>query len=128
MTLTYQSQNVFSYKCEFERMAATVLFAESVRELTKCFETLEAYNVAKCSDYPAADYTTFRAIDIQIGPVDPVNPALTWMRENTVVDCGQKAVVISNVNPGGEVDIYYKTIEAKLPSDIGVASRGSAVK
>src|SRR5262249_31086228 len=55
---------------------------------------------------PNADFTAFRAIGIQTGNVTPV---INWGVQNTVTDCGQQAVVVSNSATNGEVDIYYRS-------------------
>ena len=105
MTLTNQSGTSFDYNCEFQGIAQTSLPFQNIPELGWCCETLEAYWLSKCSDYPAAVYTAFQGIDIQTGAV---NPTLNWGSSNNITDCGQHVVVMSNANPGGEVDIYYR--------------------
>lgn len=104
MTQTGHTGTQFSYNCEFEGIANTGLPVQNIDELTWAIETLEAYKMTKCSDYPNASRTQFTSINIQTGPV---NPALAWTPQNRVTDCGQHCVVVSNANPGGEVDIYY---------------------
>ncbi len=52
ITLNGQSASGFSYSCEFEGIANTSLPIQNVEELTWCIETLEAYGVMACSDYP----------------------------------------------------------------------------
>jgi hypothetical protein len=105
MTLTGQSGGQFSYNCEFQGIADTGWSIQNVQELTWCIETLEAYGITTCSDYPDTDSTVFRAISIQTGAS---TPALGWTPEDTVTDCGQHAVVASNANPNGEVDLFYR--------------------
>jgi hypothetical protein len=94
----------FNYTCEFQGIAGSQLPITNVQELTWCAETLEAYNLTKCSDYPNADLTAFESIDIRTGGT---RPAVVWTPETPVVDCGQHTVVASDANPGGEVDLYY---------------------
>ena len=105
MTLTGQSPAGFSYNCEFQGIANTGLPIQNVQELTFCIETLEAYAVTQCSDYPNTTVTSFTGISIQTGAT---SPALTWNANNSVTDCGQHAVVVSDANPGGQVDLYYR--------------------
>ncbi len=104
MTLTGQSGSQFSYNCEFAGVGGTGLPVQNIAELVWLNETLEAYSLNQCSDYPATNRTAFRAINIQTGAGAP---AVTWTPENRVTDCGQHAVVVSNSPTEGEVDLYY---------------------
>jgi hypothetical protein len=103
MTLTGQSGGLFSYNCQFQGIAHSALPIQNVQQLTQAVITLEAYKITKCSDYPATDNAVFWGINIQTGSV---TPTLNWTQVNRITDCGQHAVVISNSNPEGEVDIY----------------------
>ena len=96
---------LFNYNCEFNGIANTALPITNVEELTWNIETLEAYGCQQCSDYPNTNFTAFTGIDFQ---TSAGRPALNWTRVNAVTDCGQNTRVISNANPGGEVDIYYR--------------------
>lgn len=104
MTLTGSSGGSFDYVSQFAGIAGTLLTMQGIAELTWCNETLEAYSVAQCSDYPDVDATRFGEISIETGGKPP---RLAWTAENAVTDCGQHAVVVSNANPGGEIDLYY---------------------
>jgi hypothetical protein len=104
MRQTGHSQNQFSYNCEFQGIANTGLAINNVQELTWLIETLEAYAIQQCSDYPDTNFTAFSSIDIQ---TDAGHPAINWAAVNAVTDCGQSTRVVSNANPGGEVDLYY---------------------
>ena len=106
MTLTGQNGASFNYDCNFQGIANTDLTIQNVEELTWCIETLEAYALAQCSDYPNTADTAMTNIAIQTGAN---SPNLAWTNVNTVIDCGQQAIVASNANPGGEVDLYYRT-------------------
>lgn len=119
MTLSGQSGGLFSYNCEFQGIAGASLPIQNVQELTWCAETLECYGLTKCSDYPATQYSGFQGIDIQTGSV---NPNLVWT-PNSVDDCGQKCVVVSNSATNGEVDLYYgESIAVVLAGCSAVAS------
>jgi hypothetical protein len=104
MTETGQSGQNFSYNCEFTGIANTSLPIQNVQQLTWCVQTLECYGIQKCSDYPATSRTSMGGIEIQAGG-GTVSPA--WTATNTVTDCGQHAVVVSDASPGGEVDLFY---------------------
>ncbi len=60
MTLTGRAGGAFSYNCQFQGIANAGLPIQNVQELTWCIETLEAYGITQCSDYPATDDTAFR--------------------------------------------------------------------
>ena len=104
MTETGSSAQGYSYNCVFTGIANTSLAITNVHQLTWCVETLECYGMQKCSDYPATNVTNMSGIQIQAGG-RTVTPS--WAASNSVTDCGQHAVVVSNASPGGEVDLYY---------------------
>src|SRR5262249_27743967 len=64
MTLTGQSGNSFSYSCHFQGISNTTLPIEDVEELTWCIETLEAYTLDQCLEYPNTITTALRSIEI----------------------------------------------------------------
>ena len=107
MTLTGQNGAAFSYDCNFQGLANTDLPIQNVDELTWCIETLEAYGLTQCSDYPNTNDTAMTNISLQTGGV---SPGLTWAAVDVYTDCGQQAIVVSNANPGGEVDLYYSAV------------------
>lgn len=119
MWQTGQSGSKFSYGCQFQGIANSGLPISNVEELTWNIETLEAYGVQQCSDYPNTNFTAFVAIDFQ---TSAGRPAITWTPVNTVTDCGQNAHVVSNANPGGEVDLYYI---ARIPASASAAGINS---
>jgi hypothetical protein len=105
MTLSGQSGSAFNYDCQFQGIANTLLPIQNVQELTWCAETLEAYGITQCSDYPGTSETAMTSISLQTGNV---NPAIAWTPVDLVTDCGQSIVVVSNSSTNGEVDIYYR--------------------
>ena len=105
MSLTGHANGLFNYTSEFQGIANTSLPVQNIAELLWCNETLEAYAVNSCSNYPAPTMTAMRGIAIQTGNV---TPALSWTAVNKVTDCGQHAVVVSNSATNGEVDLYYR--------------------
>jgi hypothetical protein len=114
MTLTAESGGNFNYTSEFQGMPATILPVHNLPELVWCNQTLEAYSVGQCSDYPASIFTALQAINIQTGTA---SPALNWTPVNQVTDCGQHAIVVSNSATEGEVDIYYRVPQFQFPLD-----------
>jgi len=107
MTLTGQATvgtaTVFNYNCEFQGIPNAGFPVQNIQQLTFCVETLEAYKLTQCSDYPVGK-TAMTAIEIRTGSEEtPIN----WSATGAVTDCGQSAVVVSNASPGGEVDLFY---------------------
>jgi hypothetical protein len=104
VVLTDQSGGSFSYQTEFVGIAGTALPVLNVAELIVASETLEAYQISACSDYPNSPSTSMTSIDVRTnGAAAPV----VWTPTNKVVDCGQNTTIVSNANPGGQVDITY---------------------
>lgn len=105
MALTARNGASFSYSCEFVGIDGTKLPVIGTAELLWCNETLEAYAVKKCTDYPSAERTTFSAISIRTGATSPV---LSWTAHNQVADCGQHCDVVDNSASSGRIDVYYR--------------------
>jgi len=105
MTLTGESGGKFSYNCEFTGIGNTSLPISDVEELTWAIETLEAYGVTACGDYPAVSKTRMRQIAIE---TSGTNPALTWTANDPHGDCGAHTAIVSNSTSDGIVDIWYK--------------------
>jgi hypothetical protein len=91
----------FSYLCEFRNVASTKLHVLKISELVWFNETLEAYQIQRCSNYPKTTHTTFAQIHINTdrGLLRP-----NWTIANRIADCGQHAKV---PNPS-EVNIFYR--------------------
>jgi len=104
MTETGKTGNNFNYNCVFQGIPNSSLPIQNVQELTWCAETLECYGITVCADYPAAGRTKMTAIEVV---TTGGHPALNWTADNAVTDCGQHTTVVSDNNPGGEVDLYY---------------------
>jgi hypothetical protein len=103
MTLTGQSGSLYSYTSQFQGIAGTTLPVQNIAELMWCNETLEAYGINACGNYPATPLTGYTEITIRTGATVP---AVTWTPVNRVTDCGQHCAVDSNSASYGEVDIY----------------------
>ena len=95
----------FDYRCGFEGLSDADLPVYHVRELSRSGTVLAAYGIKQCTDYPAANATGFRNIELKTGFR---HPPLAWNPANTITDCGQHVVVLSDANPGGEVDVHYR--------------------
>jgi hypothetical protein len=112
MTLTGQANGLFSYQSEFQGIPGTQLPVQNVTELVWCNETLEAYHITACSDYPATDLTAMQSINIQTGNT---TPAVHWTPQDRVTDCGQQARVPIDSAAAGEVDLYYRKPLVRIP-------------
>jgi hypothetical protein len=104
ITVTNQSGANLSYQSEFRGIAGTVLPVMNLSELTVVSEALEAYQITACSDYPSSPKTSMTAIDLR---TDGSPVPLLWRAMTKIADCGQSTTVVSNANPGGQVDIVY---------------------
>ena len=98
------------YQCGFEGLANADLPVFKVRDLSRCGEVLAAYGIKQCTDYPDASAMGFRNIELMTGFR---RPALAWQPVNTVTECGQHIVILSDANPGGEVDVHFRSMEAQ---------------
>src|SRR5215204_531574 len=98
------------YQCGFEGLPEANLPIFKVRDLSRCGEVLAAYGIKQCTDYPDASATGFRNIEIMKGFR---RPPLAWNPVNAVTECGQHVVILSDANPGGEVDVHFRSMEAQ---------------
>jgi len=105
MTFTGKTGEGFNYRSEFQGIGGTTLNIANIAELLWCNETLEAYGIQTCSDYPATDFTRFWPINIQTGAT---NPTMAWTPVNAVTDCNQHTIIGDNSSTQGDVDIYYR--------------------
>jgi hypothetical protein len=121
MTLSGQSAAGFSYDAGFFGVANSGWSIADVPELTWLVITLEAYSMAKCSDYPVVDRTTFFGNDVKQGNK---RPPLVWTASSPVTDCGQHTVVHSSAPDGGAVDLFYSA--APRIDDIIMWNNGKA--
>lgn len=99
-----QSPPRFEYTCTFQGQPDTLLTVHNLVELTQCVQTLEAYRITKCSDYPDTVSTAMTAIAIRTGTT---NPSMSWTAVDSVTDCNQHTIIVSNSSTNGEVDLYY---------------------
>jgi hemopexin len=121
MTLEDQTSSGFSYTGGFFGVADSGYQVQNIPELTWLIETLEAYSVVQCSDYPPVNRTTFSGIDIKQGTS---RPNVVWTANDAVVDCGQHTVIHNNSASGGSVDLWYQT--APRVDDIVFWNNGKA--
>jgi hypothetical protein len=106
MTLTKQQGGLFDYNCQFQGIANSGLPVQNIEQLTWSVQTLEAYNVTQCSDYPAAPRTAMTAIEIK---TTGGKASLKWQSSNPIADCNQHTSVVSDASLGGEVDFFYRS-------------------
>ncbi|HEY8930791.1 MAG TPA: hypothetical protein VIM55_16420 [Mucilaginibacter sp.] len=86
-----------------------------IPQQTWAFETLEAYSSSSFGssvpsqgiDYPADAVIKMTGIEIKTGTT---HPTISWTSENNVTGFGQSAVVVSNSNPSGEVDLHFHAV------------------
>lgn len=105
MTLQIQADASLNYACEFQGIPGTKLIAQGLSELVQACQTLEVYGLTRSTDYPNAPMTAMTNINLQtVGNPAPLNWAPDLMSNPTF---GEHTSIVSNANPGGEVDLYY---------------------
>lgn len=101
MTLVGEARGKRSYTSELRGIARTRLLLQNVAELSWSTESLEAYGVTGCADYPASTEVPFTAIRL----VTNVHPSLKWSVADRITDCDQHAHVVSHSSVDGQVDL-----------------------
>ena len=104
MTQTGTTGSNYNYKSAFSGYFSIDLNVTNIQKLYWAAESLEAYGVTVCADYPNTAKTTFSGITLLVGGA---NAPLSWTVANAVTDCGQHATVVTNGSPNGIVDLYY---------------------
>lgn len=104
MTQTGTTGSNYNYTSAFSGYSSITLTVNNIQKLYWAAESLEAYNVVVCSDYPNTAKTRFSAIELHVGSGQA---PLSWNVANAVTDCGQHATVVTNGSPNGIVDLYY---------------------
>ena len=124
MTCTGQSGSGYSYKSSFVGHPTADVTVTNVDQLTWAYETLEAYSLTTCTDYPNTQSTSMSAIEIKTGPpgTSGTDAAISWFASNAFTDCGQSCTIVSNASPGGAVSLDYR----KQAPVIAVAGGGVA--
>lgn len=90
---------------EYASQGYGTMTVTNVPEMPQAIVTLEADALQSCADYPNAVSTPFYGMNIG---THGGTQSLNWTPEDRVIDCQQHSVVVSNSNPGGEVDLYYR--------------------
>jgi hypothetical protein len=103
MELLGERDGKLSYSCELRGLPRTRLRLDNVAELTWSTESLEAYGVRRCSDYPAAPSVPFTGIQLRTDESAP----LRWTAVDRVTDYGQHAEVVSHSASDGQVDLFF---------------------
>jgi hypothetical protein len=104
MTLAGEARGKRSYTCELRNLPRTRLLLKNVAEMNWSTESLEAYGVTGCGDYPASQEVPFTGIRV----FTDVHPSLRWTAVDRVVDCDQHAHVVSHSSVDGQVDLRFE--------------------
>jgi hypothetical protein len=104
ISLGQETNGLYSYVVSFEGYPTLDLNVTGIEELMYAAETLEAYQIGDCKEYPADDFTAMSNIAIAVGGVAP---ALTWSIQNNSTSCGEHTIIVSSANPGGQINIVY---------------------
>lgn len=106
------------YSCHFNTPGyGQLLWYDEGHEFPQAVETLEAYNITECTDYPDTLMTAFKGISIR---THNGIPTIAWSPRDSITDCGQSVSIVSNANPGGEVDVYYHSPPPPPPPPLTV--------
>jgi hypothetical protein len=107
MQETSVSGSNYSYNSSFTGYSsASALQVNNVPQAYWAAETLESYGVTSPSTmYPPNTDVALTSIQILQGST---NASLSWSTAQATSGSAQKAVVISNSSPGGEVDIHFR--------------------
>jgi hypothetical protein len=120
MSLLGQAAGLYNYSSSFQGLANTTLTINNNPELTWASETLEAYGVTQCADYPGTDATPMTQINLRTGTTAP---SVGWAVNNSVSDCGQKTVIAVNGSSGAEVELWYRGEAAWSSNDLTAAAQ-----
>lgn len=104
---TAVSGSSYSYNSSFTGYSsASALQVNNVPQAFWAAETLESYGVSTPStEYPPNSDLAFSSIQILQGTT---NASISWTPVQAVSGSAQKAVVVSNASPGGQVDVYFR--------------------
>jgi hypothetical protein len=107
MQETAVSGSSYSYNSSFVGYpAGSALQVNNVPEAFWAAETLESYGVnTPSTEYPPNTDIAMSSIQILQGST---NATISWTPVQAVSGSNQKAVVVSNSSPGGQVDIYFQ--------------------
>jgi hypothetical protein len=101
------SGKTYNYSSSFQGLPGDASL--TVRKVPQAFwaaETLESYGVTNPSTmYPPNTDIAMTGIQIQRGSKDVL---IDWLTAQAVSGSAQKAVVVSDSNPGGVVDLYFR--------------------
>jgi hypothetical protein len=104
MSLIGGSGSSYSYTSVFAGYPSINLTVNNIPKLYWAAESLEAYGVVSCSNYPNTAKTRLSAIELKVGSAQA---PLSWGVANAITDCGQHSTVVTPGTPNGVVDIYY---------------------
>jgi hypothetical protein len=107
MQETAHSGSNYSYSSSFVGYSsASSLQVSNVPEAFWAAETLESYGVTNTNtQYPPNVDMAMKSIQILQGTA---NAAIKWTATDASRNAAQKATVVSNSSPNGEVDIYFR--------------------
>ena len=107
MKETAHSGSMYSYNSSFTGYSsASALQVNNVPEAFWAAETLESYGVTNTNtQYPPNVDVAMKSIQISQGSA---NASIKWTIAQATRNAAQKAVVVSNSSPNGEVDIYFR--------------------
>jgi hypothetical protein len=106
ISMAQQNNDAFSYVSSFLGYSDLDMRVDSVSELVWASETLEAYQIGDCNEYPNSPTTSMCSISLAAGGAAP---PVMWLIKNVSTDCGESSTVVDAGNPGGQIDIRYRS-------------------
>jgi len=106
ISMTRKNNSVFSYVSSFLGYPELDMPVDGVSELVWASQALEAYQIGDCSEYPETTTTSMSSISIAAGGAAPT---VMWLIKNASTNCGESCSVVNAGNPGGQVDISYRS-------------------
>ncbi|MDQ2852221.1 MAG: hypothetical protein M3Y49_16125, partial [Actinomycetota bacterium] len=109
------------WTCEFVGLPDTRLSVNVTGQLVMPVQTLEAYTVTECRDYPPTLMTSMRNISVNTGSAAL---ATGFAATDRVTECGQHTDIISNTAGAGQIDLFYSRQFVSLsPAPVASISR-----
>ena len=122
-TLNSVSGSSYTYECQFQGISGTQLTISNMPLMNAPFIVLETYGVPESQgtttyNYNPSCYDAFTSVAIKVGSAEP---SYSWSIFNFVQDVGEYTSVVSNANPGGQVNVYSSNSGLPICPTVGAA-------
>jgi hypothetical protein len=106
ISLLQENNGLFSYTSSFFGYNGLDLQTPYIGELVWASIVLESYRIGDASEYPPDDLTAMSQIAISAGGTSPI---LTWQKFSNPTTCGESCDIVTSANPGGQINISYRS-------------------